>query len=104
MPRSVTARALGARALIGRPSPAWRRDGAAIFAVLERRRSKAPLQRQLAAASMGNLKSFDSSSIYEARAVAAGLPFCFSAAIRVFAAGPEECGFCPVISRPLLTT
>jgi hypothetical protein len=44
------------------------------------------------------------SSVYEARAAAAALLFCFSAAISVFAAGPEECGFCPVINRPSLTT
>jgi hypothetical protein len=33
--------------------------------------------------------------------VAAGPAFCFTAAISVFAAGPEECGFCPVISNPV---
>ena len=66
--------------------------------------SKAPLQRQPATASTENQQSLDGYSIYEARAVAAGLAFCFSAAISVFAAGPEECGFCPVISRPSLTT
>jgi hypothetical protein len=55
-------------------------------------------------ASEGNLPVLGRYSIYEARAAAAGLAFCFNAAIRVFAAGPEECGFCPVISRPLLTT
>jgi hypothetical protein len=49
------------------------------------------------------LASLDGSSIYEARAPAAGLAFCFRAS-RVFAAGPEECGFCPVISRPSVTT
>ena len=43
-------------------------------------------------------------SIYEARVVAAGLAFRFTAAISVFAAGPEELGFCPVISSPSLTT
>ena len=32
----------------------------------------------------------------------AGLVFCFTAAISVFAAGPDECGFCPVISKPSL--
>src|SRR5271156_3782127 len=32
------------------------------------------------------------------------LAICFSFANRVFAAGPEECGFCPVISRPSVTT
>ena len=42
-------------------------------------------------------------SIYEA-ARAAGFAFLFTAAISVFAAGPEECGFCPVISKPSLTT
>lgn len=51
-----------------------------------------------------NQQSLDGYSIYEARAATAGFAFCFSAAIRVFAAGPEECGFCPVISRPSLTT
>src|SRR3954447_15664862 len=43
-------------------------------------------------------------AIYEARAVTAGLVFCFTAAISVFAAGPDECGFCPVINKPSLTT
>ena len=43
-------------------------------------------------------------SVYEALAAAAGLPFCVTAAISAFAAGPEECGFCPVISRPSRTT
>jgi hypothetical protein len=43
-------------------------------------------------------------SIYEALAPGAGFAFCFTAANRVFAAGPEECGFCPVIKRPSLTT
>jgi hypothetical protein len=33
----------------------------------------------------------------------AGLAFCFTAAISVFAAGLEEAGFCPVISKPPLT-
>jgi hypothetical protein len=42
--------------------------------------------------------------IYDARAVAAGVAFCFTAAISVFAAGPEEAGFWPVISKPSLTT
>lgn len=46
----------------------------------------------------------DSSSIYEARAPTAGLTICCSFASRVFAAAPDECGFCPVISRPSLTT
>jgi hypothetical protein len=41
-------------------------------------------------------------AIYEARA--AGFAFLLSATISVFAAGPEECGFCPVISKPSLTT
>jgi hypothetical protein len=40
--------------------------------------------------------------IYEARA--AGLAFFFSAAINAFAAGPEECGFWPVVRRPSVTT
>ena len=75
-----------------------------IFAVVERRPSKAPLQRQPATAAMENQQSLDGYSIYEARALATGLAFCFTAAISVFAAGPEECGFCPVISRPSLTT
>lgn len=43
-------------------------------------------------------------SVYEARAAAAGLTVCFTAPIRVFAAGPDEVGFCPVISKPSLTT
>ena len=30
----------------------------------------------------------------------AGLAFCLTAAISVFAAGPEEARFCPVISKP----
>jgi hypothetical protein len=64
----------------------------------------APLRRQPATASIENQQSLDGYSIYEARAVAPGLVFCFSAAISVFAAGPEECGFCPVISMPSLTT
>ena len=42
--------------------------------------------------------------LYDARAAAAGVAFCFTAAINVFAAGPEEAGFCPVISKPSLTT
>jgi hypothetical protein len=42
--------------------------------------------------------------LYDARALAAGVAFCFTAAISVFAAGPEEAGFCPVISKPSLTT
>ena len=66
--------------------------------------SKAPLQRQPATASMEDQQSLDEYSIYEARTVAAGLVFGFTAAIRVFAAVPEECGFCPVISKPSLTT
>jgi hypothetical protein len=41
-------------------------------------------------------------SIYEARA--AGFAFLLRAAKSVFAAAPEECGFCPVISKPSLTT
>ena len=40
--------------------------------------------------------------IYEARVT--GFAFLLTAAISVFAAGPEECGFCPVISKPSLTT
>jgi hypothetical protein len=44
------------------------------------------------------------SHLYDARVVAADVAFCFTAAIRVFAAGPEEAGFCPVISKPSLTT
>ena len=32
------------------------------------------------------------------------LAICFSRASRVFAAGLEEWGFCPVVSRPSLTT
>jgi hypothetical protein len=31
-------------------------------------------------------------------ALAIGLTRCFTAASRVFAAGPDECGFCPVIN------
>jgi hypothetical protein len=57
-----------------------------------------------ATASMGNLQSLDGYSIFAARLAPAGLAVCFTAAIRVFAAGPEECGFCPVIKRPSLTT
>jgi hypothetical protein len=57
--------------------------------------SKAPLQRQpVAALRRTNMQSLDGSSIYEARAVAEGLVFCVRAAIKVFAAGPEECGLC----------
>jgi hypothetical protein len=41
---------------------------------------------------------------YDARAVAAGVAFCFTAAISFFAAGPDEAGFCPVIRKPSLTT
>src|SRR6185312_14545468 len=41
--------------------------------------------------------------VYEARAVI-GFVFSFSFASRVCAAGPEECGFCPVINWPALTT
>jgi hypothetical protein len=51
-----------------------------------------------------NWKPVDGYSIYEARTAAADLAFCVTAAIRVFAAEPEECGFCPVISWPSLTT
>jgi hypothetical protein len=65
---------------------------------------KAPLQRQPAGPSNEDLQSLDGYWIYEARAVPAGFVFCFNAVISVFAAGPEECGFCPVISRPSLTT
>ena len=43
-------------------------------------------------------------SIRKTQAVAAGLTFCFTAAISVFAAGPKEAGFCPVTSKPSLTT
>jgi hypothetical protein len=43
-------------------------------------------------------------NVYDARAVAGGAAFWFTAAISVFAAGPEEAGFCPVISKPSLTT
>lgn len=43
-------------------------------------------------------------SIYEAAALAAGLALCFSIASRALAAGPEDAGFCPVISRPSVTT
>jgi hypothetical protein len=43
-------------------------------------------------------------SIYVAGALVAGLAICFNIASRVFAAGPEEFGFCPVINRPSLTT
>jgi hypothetical protein len=57
-----------------------------------------------AAASVKTRQSFNGSSIYDVRAVAAGAAFCFTAAISVFAAGPEEAGFCPVISKPSLTT
>jgi hypothetical protein len=62
-----------------------------------------PAARRLAATGPLTSRSIDP-SIYEARALAAGLAFCFSAAIRVFAAGPEDAGFCPVISRPSVTT
>ena len=51
-----------------------------------------------------NRRSLDGYSIYDARAAAAGAAFCFTAAISVFAAGPEEAGFCPVMSGPSLTT
>jgi hypothetical protein len=51
-----------------------------------------------------SLQSLDEYSIYDACAAAAGLVFFFTAAISVFAAGPEEAGFCPVISKPSLTT
>ena len=51
-----------------------------------------------------NQQSPDAYAIYDARAAAAGVAFCFTAAISVFAAGPEEAGFCPVISKPSLTT
>ena len=57
-----------------------------------------------ATASVQNQPSLDGYSIYDARAVGAGLAFCCTAAISVFAAGPEEAGFCPVISKPSLTT
>jgi hypothetical protein len=57
-----------------------------------------------AAASVENWQSLDGYSIYDARALAAGVAFCFTAAINVFAVGPEEAGFCPVISKPSLTT
>jgi hypothetical protein len=50
-----------------------------------RRPSKAPLQRQPSTASIENQQSLDGYAIYEARAVAAALVFCFTAAIRVFA-------------------
>jgi hypothetical protein len=60
--------------------------------------------RRPPAAAIENLQSPDGYWIYWARAVPAGFVFCFNAAISVFAAGPEECGFCPVISRPSLTT
>jgi hypothetical protein len=46
----------------------------------------------------------DGYSIYNARTVIPGVAFCFTATISVFAAGPEEAGFCPVISKPSLTT
>jgi hypothetical protein len=64
-----------------------------------RRASNAPLQRQAAAAPVENQHSLDEYSIYNTQAVAAGLAFWFTAAISVFAAGPEEAGFCPVISK-----
>ena len=57
-----------------------------------------------AAASVKIRQSFNGSSIYDARAVAAGAAFWFTAPISVFAAGPEEAGFWPVISKPSLTT
>ena len=42
--------------------------------------------------------------VYDALAVMLGFPFCFNAAISAMAAGPEECGFCPVVRRPSVTT
>ena len=57
-----------------------------------------------ATAFVENQQSLDGYSIYDARAVAAGVAFCFTTAIKVFAAGPEEAGFWPVISKPSLTT
>src|ERR1700721_3337085 len=68
-----------------------------------RRRQKAPLQRRPTTALIKNPQLLGRYSIYEARAVAAGFAFCFTAAISVFAAGPDEWGFCPVISRPSVT-
>jgi hypothetical protein len=57
-----------------------------------------------ATASVKNRRRSMDISIYDTRAAAAGVAFCFTAAISVFAAGPEEAGFCPVISKPSLTT
>lgn len=56
------------------------------------------------ASSVENPCSLDGYPIYDARAVLTGAAFCFTAAISAFAAGPEDAGFCPVISRPSLTT
>lgn len=61
-------------------------------------------RRLTTTASIENQPPPDGYSIYEARALAAGAAFCLTAAIKVFAAGPEEAGFCPVISKPSLTT
>src|ERR1700727_877999 len=49
-------------------------------------------------------QSFDGDPTYDARATVDDPAFCFSAAISVFAAGPDELGFCPVISKPSVTT
>ncbi len=69
---------------------------------------EAPIESASPTAGRGHLRGnrwlLDGYSIYDARAAAAGVAFCFTAAISVFAAGPEEAGFCPVISKPSLTT
>jgi hypothetical protein len=66
---------------------------------------KTPLQRRTAPRLLaGNPQPLDQSPVYEARALLAGLVTCFSFASRVCAAAPEECGFCPVINNPSLTT
>jgi hypothetical protein len=70
----------------------------------ERHPPKAPLQRPPAAAINEELAAAWSISIYEARAVTGDLAACFTAAIKVSAARPEECGFCPVINKPSWTT
>jgi hypothetical protein len=52
-------------------------------------------------ASRGTVEGSNPAALLDGYSIyAAGLARCFTAAIRVFAAGPEECGFCPVISWP----
>ena len=52
----------------------------------------------------GESAIIDRSTIRQVHAVAADVAFFFSAAMSVFAAGPDDCGFCPVMSWPSLTT